>query len=156
MTSTIADHVKEILRGIGENPDREGLLKTPARVQQALTDITSGYGEDPVKILNKAMFTVDTDEMVIVKDIEIYSLCEHHMLPFFGKAHVAYLPAGRVVGLAFDGNIEQLPNEYLFRDEAGRTVGVHSAGILEALRSVYKAEALLRELLGNGTRGGDQ
>ena len=100
MTSTIADHVKEILRGIGENPDREGLLKTPARVQQALTDITSGYGEDPVKILNKAMFTVDTDEMVIVKDIEIYSLCEHHMLPFFGKAHVAYLPAGRVVGLS--------------------------------------------------------
>ena len=100
MTATIADHVREMLKGLGEDPDREGLLKTPARVEKAMRDITSGYTQDPVKILNEAMFTVDTDEMVIVKDIEVYSLCEHHMLPFFGKAHVAYLPAGRVVGLS--------------------------------------------------------
>ena len=100
MTATIADHVREILLGLGEDPAREGLVKTPLRVEKAMRDITAGYTQDPVKILNEAMFTVDTDEMVIVKDIELYSLCEHHMLPFFGKAHVAYLPEGRVVGLS--------------------------------------------------------
>ncbi|MEO8361182.1 MAG: GTP cyclohydrolase I FolE [Vicinamibacteria bacterium] len=99
MTS-IADNIREVLLGIGEDPDREGLLKTPQRVERALKDITSGYTQDPIKILNEAMFTVESDEMVIVKDIELYSLCEHHMLPFFGKAHVAYLPEGRVVGLS--------------------------------------------------------
>lgn len=100
MPASIADHIRDVLQGLGENPDREGLLKTPFRVEKALRDITSGYLQDPIKILNEAMFSVDTDEMVIVKDIELYSLCEHHMLPFFGKAHVAYLPAGRVVGLS--------------------------------------------------------
>ncbi|MBK5257567.1 MAG: GTP cyclohydrolase I FolE [Vicinamibacteria bacterium] len=100
MPSTIADHIREVLLGIGEDPMREGLLKTPFRVEKALADMTAGYTQDPIKILNDAMFTVDTDEMVIVKDIELYSLCEHHMLPFFGKAHVAYLPEGRIVGLS--------------------------------------------------------
>ncbi|MEO5761144.1 MAG: GTP cyclohydrolase I FolE [Vicinamibacteria bacterium] len=100
MTSSIADNIREVLLGIGEDPNREGLLKTPQRVERALKDITAGYTQDPIKILNEAMFTVQTDEMVIVKDIELYSLCEHHMLPFFGKAHVAYLPEGRVVGLS--------------------------------------------------------
>lgn len=100
MPTKIAAHMREVLVELGEDPDREGLLKTPERVGKALKDVTSGYQQDPIKILNEAMFTVDTDEMVIVKDIELYSLCEHHMLPFFGKAHVAYLPAGRVVGLS--------------------------------------------------------
>ena len=100
MPTKIASHMREVLVELGEDPDREGLLKTPERVGKALKDITLGYHQDPIKILNEAMFTVDTDEMVIVKDIELYSLCEHHMLPFFGKAHVAYLPAGRVVGLS--------------------------------------------------------
>jgi GTP cyclohydrolase IA len=100
MPTKIAAHIREVLLELGEDPDREGLLKTPERVGKAMKDITSGYSQDPIKILNQAMFTVDTDEMVIVKDIELYSLCEHHMLPFFGKAHVAYLPAGRVVGLS--------------------------------------------------------
>lgn len=100
MPTKIAAHIREILVELGEDPDREGLLKTPERVGKAMKDITSGYRQDPIKILNQALFTVDTDEMVIVKDIELYSLCEHHMLPFFGKAHVAYLPAGRVVGLS--------------------------------------------------------
>jgi len=100
MTATIADHIREVLLGIGEDPNREGLLKTPMRVEKALKDITAGYTQDPITILNQALFTVASDEMVIVKDIEVYSLCEHHMLPFFGKAHVAYLPAGRVVGLS--------------------------------------------------------
>src|SRR6188768_3550236 len=100
MPATIADHVREILLGLGEDPNREGLLKTPFRVEKAMRDITAGYTLDPVKILNEAMFTVDTDEMVIVKDIELYSLCEHHMLPFFGKVHVAYIPNGKIVGLS--------------------------------------------------------
>ncbi len=100
MPSSIADHIREVLKGIGEDPDREGLLKTPLRVEKALKDLTVGYALDPIEILNQALFTVETDEMVIVKDIELYSLCEHHMLPFFGKAHVAYLPEGRVVGLS--------------------------------------------------------
>jgi len=100
MPTKIASHMREVLVELGEDPAREGLLKTPERVGKALKDITSGYQQDPIQILNEAMFTVDTDEMVIVKDIELYSLCEHHMLPFFGKAHVAYLPAGRVVGLS--------------------------------------------------------
>ncbi len=100
MPTKIAAHMREVLIELGEDPDREGLLKTPERVGKVLRDVTSGYNQDPIKILNEAMFTVDTDEMVIVKDIELYSLCEHHMLPFFGKAHVAYLPAGRVVGLS--------------------------------------------------------
>ena len=100
MPTKIAAHIREVLIELGEDPDREGLLKTPERVGQSMKDITVGYRQDPIKILNEALFTVDTDEMVIVKDIEMYSLCEHHMLPFFGKAHVAYLPAGRVVGLS--------------------------------------------------------
>ena len=100
MAIDIGAHIREVLLGLGEDPNREGLLKTPLRVDKALRDMTVGYTQDPIKILNDAMFTVDTDEMVIVKDIELYSLCEHHMLPFFGKAHVAYLPAGRVVGLS--------------------------------------------------------
>ncbi len=100
MTATIADHIRDVLLGIGEDPSREGLLKTPFRVEKALKDLTIGYAQDPIRILNEAMFTVETDEMVIVKDIELYSLCEHHMLPFFGKAHVAYLPEDRVVGLS--------------------------------------------------------
>ena len=100
MTSDIAGHIREVLLGLGEDPNREGLLKTPIRVERAMRDLTVGYSQDPIRILNEAMFTVETDEMVIVKDIELYSLCEHHMLPFFGKAHVAYLPEGRVVGLS--------------------------------------------------------
>lgn len=96
----ITDSVQSILSELGEDPAREGLLKTPQRVEKALRYLTAGYAEDPTKILNEALFTVEADEMVLVRDIELYSLCEHHMLPFFGKAHVAYLPAGKVVGLS--------------------------------------------------------
>ncbi len=91
---------REILSRLGEDPDRDGLLKTPERVEKALADLTKGYEQDPAKILRGALFDVDYDEMVIVKDIEMFSLCEHHMLPFFGKVHVAYIPDGKVVGLS--------------------------------------------------------
>lgn len=97
---TISKSVKEILKAIGEDPTREGLLRTPERVAHAYQEILGGYETDPVKLINGALFTVDYDEMVIVKDIEYYSLCEHHMLPFFGKAHVAYVPRGEVIGLS--------------------------------------------------------
>jgi GTP cyclohydrolase I len=92
--------VRNILSNIGEEPDREGLLNTPDRVARMYDELTSGYHTDPVKLINDAMFDVDYDEMVVVKDIDFYSLCEHHMLPFLGKAHVAYIPNGKVIGLS--------------------------------------------------------
>jgi GTP cyclohydrolase I len=96
----LRDHVRAILAGLGEDPAREGLEKTPERVEKALRFLTSGYSQDCKVLLNDAMFTVTYDEMVLIKDIEMASLCEHHLLPFFGKAHVAYLPQGKVVGLS--------------------------------------------------------
>src|SRR5437870_8245654 len=92
--------IKKLLAELGEDPAREGLLETPKRVQKALRFLTSGYSADIDRVLNNALFTVDYDEMVVVKDIDLYSLCEHHLLPFAGKAHVAYLPNGKVVGLS--------------------------------------------------------
>lgn len=94
------DHIRSIIETIGEDPMRDGLLRTPQRVDQALRYLTSGYRMDADQILNGALFDVAYDEMVIVKDIEIFSLCEHHLLPFFGKCHVAYLPDGKVIGLS--------------------------------------------------------
>ena len=92
--------VREMLRGLGEDPEREGLLKTPQRVAKAMRFLTAGYTQDAKALLTQALFTVSYDEMVIIKDIEVFSLCEHHLLPFFGKAHVAYIPNGKVVGLS--------------------------------------------------------
>ena len=99
-SATFEDLVREILVRLGEDADREGLLRTPNRVHRAFEFLTKGYREDPEALLKKALFTVTYDEMVIVKDIEMFSLCEHHMLPFFGKVHVAYIPKGRVIGLS--------------------------------------------------------
>ncbi len=90
----------EILSRLGEDPNRDGLQATPARVEKSMAFLTKGYKEDPTKLLHGALFDVDYDEMVIVKDIEMFSLCEHHMLPFFGKVHVAYIPKGKVIGLS--------------------------------------------------------
>jgi GTP cyclohydrolase IA len=96
----IASHYGEILSALGEDPSREGLLKTPERVAKALQYLTHGYDLKPSEILKSAMFKEDYSQMVVVKDIEVYSMCEHHMLPFFGKAHVAYIPKGHIVGLS--------------------------------------------------------
>ncbi|MRX47641.1 GTP cyclohydrolase I FolE [Pedobacter puniceum] len=96
----IAANYAEILSEIGENPQREGLLKTPERVAKALQFLTHGYDLDAAEVLRSAMFQEDYSQMVIVKDIEVYSMCEHHMLPFFGKAHIAYIPNGHIVGLS--------------------------------------------------------
>jgi len=100
ISATFEDLVREMLVRLGEDADREGLLRTPNRVHRAFEFLTKGYREDPEALLKRALFTVTYDEMVIVKDIEMFSLCEHHMLPFFGKVHVAYIPNGKVIGLS--------------------------------------------------------
>jgi GTP cyclohydrolase IA len=99
-SASFEELVREMLVRLGEDPQREGLLRTPARVQKAFEFLTRGYNEDPEAMLKNALFTVTYDEMVIVKDVEMFSLCEHHVLPFFGKVHVAYIPNGKVIGLS--------------------------------------------------------
>jgi GTP cyclohydrolase IA len=99
-SATLEELTREFLVRLGEDPQREGLLRTPERTAKAYQYLTKGYNEDPVEVLNGALFSVDYDEMVIVKDIEMFSLCEHHMLPFFGKVHIAYIPNGKVLGLS--------------------------------------------------------
>ena len=96
----LAYHYREILSLLGEDPDREGLIKTPERVAKAMSFVTKGYAQDPVEIINSATFKEDYKHMVLVKDIELFSMCEHHMMPFVGKAHVAYIPNGRITGLS--------------------------------------------------------
>lgn len=108
----IAELVRAMILQVGEDPNREGLRRTPERFEKALRYLTSGYRQDPEKLLNGAMFSVCYDEMVVVKDIELYSLCEHHLLPFFGKCHVAYIPNKKVVGLS---KIARLVNMYARR-----------------------------------------
>lgn len=100
VTKELAVHVKEILRLLGENPEREGLLKTPERVAKSLQFLTQGYAQNGTEIIHKAIFEEEYQQMVLVRDIELYSMCEHHMLPFIGKAHVAYIPNGKITGLS--------------------------------------------------------
>jgi GTP cyclohydrolase I len=97
---TMQELIRKLLAEIGEDPGREGLVDTPKRVEKALRFLTGGYGADIDQVLNNALFTVDYSEMVIVKDVDFYSLCEHHLLPFFGKCHVAYIPSNKVIGLS--------------------------------------------------------
>ncbi len=99
-SASMEELTRELLVRLGEDPEREGLTKTPERFTKAFQYLTKGYREDPNEILQDALFSVDYDEMVIVKDIEMFSLCEHHVLPFFGKVHVAYIPKGKVIGLS--------------------------------------------------------
>jgi GTP cyclohydrolase I len=100
LINSLSAHYKEVLKQIGENPEREGLLKTPERIAKAMLYLTHGYELDAKEILSSALFKEEYSQMVVVKDIEVYSMCEHHMLPFFGKAHIAYIPNGYVVGLS--------------------------------------------------------
>jgi GTP cyclohydrolase I len=99
-TDSIAENYTSIIRNLGEDVNREGILSTPVRAAKAMQYLTHGYGLDPLEILKSALFTEDHRQMIVVKDIEVYSMCEHHMLPFFGKAHIAYIPNGKIVGLS--------------------------------------------------------
>ena len=124
----IEQSVATILYALGEDPAREGLLKTPNRVARMYDEITAGYRTDPLKLINGALFDVDYDEMVVVKDIEFYSMCEHHMLPFFGKAHVAYIPNGKVIGLS---KIPRIVEMYARRLQVQERMTIEIAAFLE-------------------------
>jgi GTP cyclohydrolase IA len=139
LVDSISDMYKNILDDVGENPTREGLLKTPVRAAKAMQFLTQGYDLNPAEILRSAMFKEDYSQMVIVKDIEVYSLCEHHLLPFFGKAHIAYIPNGQIVGLsklprvvdAFARRLqvqERLTNE--IRDCIQNTLNPHGVAVV--------------------------
>ena len=149
--------VHSILQTIGEDPERQGLLKTPDRVARMFSELTAGYNTDPVRLINGAIFDVDYDEMVLVKDIEFHSLCEHHMLPFYGRAHVAYIPDGVVIGLSKIPRIvdmfarrlqvqERMTTEIAnFLDEQlhpqGVAVVVEGAHMCAMMRGVKKSQA---------------
>ena len=124
----IENHYRDIISFVGEDPEREGLLKTPQRVTEAMKFLTRGYDLDVNKLLNGAVFTEEYDDMVVVKDIEFYSLCEHHMLPFYGKAHVAYIPNGRIVGLS---KIPRLVDMYARRLQVQERLTTQIAEALE-------------------------
>ncbi len=126
--SPIEEGVHQILLEIGEDPSREGLRDTPARVARAYAELTAGYTVDPVKLVNDAIFTVDYDEMVVVTDIDFYSLCEHHLLPFYGRAHVAYMPQGRVIGLS---KIPRIVDMFARRLQVQERMTVEIADLLE-------------------------
>ncbi|MEC9482271.1 MAG: GTP cyclohydrolase I, partial [Halomonas sp.] len=100
MTEELANHYREIIAGLGEDPEREGLRDTPKRAAKAMQFLTRGYTQSLEELVNGAVFAAESDEMVLVKDIELYSMCEHHLLPFIGKCHIAYLPQGKVLGLS--------------------------------------------------------
>jgi GTP cyclohydrolase I len=159
--------VRTILSEIGETPERDGLVKTPDRVARMFAEITAGYHMDPIELINGALFDVDNyDEMVLVKDIEFYSMCEHHMLPFYGRAHVAYIPRGKVIGLSkiprvvemyarrlqvqerMTAQIADLLQEVL--NPQGVAVVVEGAHMCAMMRGVKKAEANMttRKMLG--------
>jgi GTP cyclohydrolase I len=120
--------VRDILDSLGEDPDREGLLKTPARVDRALRYLTKGYSEDPRAVIGDAMFTEEYSEMIIVRDIDFYSMCEHHMLPFFGRAHVAYIPEKKIVGIS---KIARMVECYARRLQVQERMTAQVAGTLE-------------------------
>src|SRR3972149_9020226 len=100
LSGSIAEHITEVIKHLGENPDRDGLRGTPQRVEKAFKFLTKGYNQDPEAVLNGDLFSTDYDEMVIVKNIDFFSLCEHHLLPFYGKCHVAYIPDKKIIGLS--------------------------------------------------------
>lgn len=144
-------HVKAILEELGEDPEREGLLKTPGRVDRALRELTKGYKQDPEAIINGALFTEDYSEMIVMKDVDFYSMCEHHMLPFFGKAHIAYLPKGKIVGIS---KLARLVDVYARRLQVQERMTTQIASLLmekltpEGVAVVVEAEHLCMRMRG--------
>lgn len=150
--------VSQLLSKLGENPSRDGLRETPGRVARSLSFLTSGYWEDPREVVNGAVFESDSDEMVIVRDIEFYSLCEHHLLPFFGKCHIAYLPSGKVIGLS---KLARLVEVFCRRLQVQERMTLEIAQALAGLIPnngvgvVVEAEHLCMKMRGVQKQGGD-
>jgi len=151
MANTIADNVTEILHSLGEDPEREGLVKTPQRVERALRFMTKGYAEDPKSVINGALFTEDYQEMIVLKELDFFSLCEHHILPFYGKAHVAYLPKKRIVGIS---KLARLVEVYARRLQVQERMTTQIASILmeeldpQGVAVVLQAEHLCMRMRG--------
>ena len=144
-------HFAGILAGIGEDPDREGLIETPQRAAKAMAYLCRGYNQDLDTVVNKAVFSSDNDDMIIVKDIELYSLCEHHVLPFIGRAHVAYLPRGKVIGLS---KIARIVDMYARRLQIQENLTVQIAdAISEAIQPAGVAVTIEAEHLCMKMRG---
>ncbi|MBN1162978.1 MAG: GTP cyclohydrolase I FolE [Candidatus Krumholzibacteriota bacterium] len=153
------EYIREILKQLGEDPDRDGLIKTPQRVKESLSFLTSGYGEDVDSILAGSIFEEEHDEMIIARDISLYSLCEHHMLPFFGKCHVAYIPKGRIVGLSKIPRVVEIFSRRLqiqerLTNQIGKTlmhhlkpygvaVTIEAIHLCMAMRGVRKRDSLI-------------
>jgi GTP cyclohydrolase IA len=151
MSNTITENVTEILTSLGEDPGREGLVKTPERVERALRFMTKGYDEDPKSVINGALFTEDYQEMIVLKELDFFSLCEHHILPFFGKAHVAYLPKSRIVGIS---KLARLVEVYARRLQVQERMTTQIANILmeeldpQGVAVVLQAEHLCMRMRG--------
>jgi GTP cyclohydrolase I len=147
----VEQQFRQILEQIGEDPSREGLLKTPSRCARALRELTRGYGQDPEAIINGALFTEEYSEMIIIKEIDFYSMCEHHMLPFFGKVHVAYLPKGKIVGIS---KIARLTDVFARRLQVQERMTTQIANLLmeklrpEGVGVVVEAEHLCMRMRG--------
>jgi GTP cyclohydrolase I len=147
----LSGHVREILAGIGEDPAREGLLKTPDRVARALRFLTRGYAQDPQSVINGALFTEDYQEMIVLKDLDFFSMCEHHILPFFGKAHVAYIPTHKIVGIS---KLARLVEVYARRLQVQERMTAQIANILmeqldpQGVGVVLQAEHLCMRMRG--------
>lgn len=140
---TIEEAVSKILAAVGEDPQREGLQGTPHRVARAYTELLAGYRTDPVKLINNALFEVEYDDMVIVRDIEFFSLCEHHMLPFIGRAHVAYIPRGKVIGLSKIPRIVDMFSRRLqVQERLTRQIADFLCGAIDPLGAGVVVEAL--------------
>jgi len=139
----VARAVRQMLEAFGERPDRQGLINTPDRVSRMYSELLSGYREDPIAMVNDAVFDVKYDEMVIVRDIEFFSLCEHHMLPFMGRAHVAYLPAGRVIGLS---KIPRIVDMFARRLQVQERMTRQIADMLSALLSPHGVAVVVEGL----------
>lgn len=156
-STSLENLVSGILTSLGEDPERDGLVQTPSRVAKSLRFLTSGYWEDPKEVVNGAIFDNDSDEMVIVKDVEFYSLCEHHLLPFFGRCHLAYLPAGKVIGLS---KLARLVEVYCRRLQVQERMTLEIATTLAGLIPnngvgvVVEAEHLCMKMRGIQKQGG--
>jgi GTP cyclohydrolase I len=150
-SDSLRNHVRAMLHELGEDPEREGLVKTPERVARALQFLTKGYAEDPQAVLNGALFTEDYSEMIVLKDIDFFSMCEHHILPFFGKAHVAYIPTNKIVGIS---KLARLVEVYARRLQVQERMTAQIANILmESLQPqgvgvVLQAEHLCMRMRG--------